>query len=169
MTVGQAHGQRLRNANTRLRRERHRRVLDEWGVRRFAVRELHDPLLGVDFEQRFRPRAAERHAGRDQTLLRGRHRFVRLDLAHELVNLVGICERRQRAEPAWQVLVRGRRHAERSETIVAGEVEVLEQRQARGLVDEANHALPPTIRARIVDGARGRAALGRQKLVVDER
>src|SRR5690606_25140265 len=93
----------------------------------------------------------------------------RLDPAHELVDLVGLCERRQWPESTRQIFVSRRRNAERAKPIVSREVQVLEQRQTRRLVDEANHALAPTVGPRVVDGTRGRAFRGRQEFLIDER
>ena len=79
---------------------------------------------------------------------------------------IGVRERRQRAEPPRQVFVRGSGYAERAEAIVAGEVQVFEQRQPRRFVDEADDALAPAVGPCVVHGARGGALLGRQKLLI---
>jgi hypothetical protein len=64
---------------------------------------------------------------------------VREYLPDQLLHLVGVLDRRS-------------------------EVQILGQREARWLGDEANHALAPTIGPRVVDRARSHALVGRQKL-----
>jgi hypothetical protein len=94
----------------------------------------------------------------------GGHGLVREHLPDQLVDQVGVFDGGQRPEPARRVSLRRGRDAERTETIVASEVQILEQREPRWLVNEANHTLAPTIRPRVVDRAHGGALVDRQKL-----
>lgn len=54
----------------------------------------------------------------------------------------------------------GGRHAERPESLVAREVQEVEQRQARRPIDDADHPLSPPVGARVVDGPGGAVLLG---------
>ena len=85
------------------------------------------------------------------------------------MDLIRILERRQRAEAPGQVLLRGGGDSQCAKAVVASEVEILEQRQARGLVDEADHPFPPAIRPSVVDRADGQTFFRWQELLADER
>jgi len=144
-------------------------VLDQRGVGRLAIRKLDDPLLAALVEERLGPRAAHRGAGRHESSEFGRNRLVGLHFADELVDLVGLLQRRQWSEAPRQVPIGGSRDSEGSETIIPGEVQILEQREASRFIDEPDDTLAPTIGTRIVDRANRSIPLERQKLLIDER
>jgi hypothetical protein len=128
-------------------------MLDERRVGGITGRELDDPLFAADFDQPLRPRAAEAHAGREHPPLCLRNGLVGEHLAHDFLELIRIGEARQRAELAGRIRVGAARDAERAKAVVAGEVQELEQRQPRRLVDEADDLLAPAIRSRVIDRA----------------
>jgi hypothetical protein len=67
------------------------------------------------------------------------------------VDLIRVAQRRQRPEPPRQIFISGRGHAQCAKAIVAGEVEIFEQRQARRLLNDADDPLAPPVRPRVVD------------------
>ena len=107
--------------------------------------------------------------GSQQPLLCRRNRLVGKHFPDDLLELIRIGHRRQRPELARLIGIGAGRDAERAEAVVASEIQELEQRQPRRLVDEADDLFAPTIRPRVVHGAHRRALVRGQKLLVDER
>ena len=130
-------------------------MLNELGVSVLALREFHQPGLPVDLDQRLGSCAAQADARSDEAPLQLRHRLVGQHLAHDLCHLRQV--NKSCSGCGWPRLVGLALEADAKGAIavVAGEQQKLQQRQARGLLEPADHALAPSIRPRIVDRAGG--------------
>ena len=97
------------------------------------------------------------------------NRLVGEHLPDEGLDRRRVYQLRQRPRAPRPVFFVRRRDAERAEAIITCEVQVLEQRQARRLVEELDDTLTPSIRACVVDGPDGRVLRRREQLLGDER
>ena len=150
--------------------QRHRGVFDQRRVHVIAgLGKFDQPLRALDLNQGLGPRAAQRHAGRNQAALRGRHRLARQNPANQRGNGAHVAQIRQRPQPPGTVTFAGDGHAQRAKTLIARVKQVVQQRQARRLVQHANHALAPAIRAGVIDSACSRVFACGQKLHVAQR
>ena len=75
-------------------------------VCRLAVGKLDHPLIARYVDQSFGASAAHGRARGNQSLLRLRNGFVVLHLANELLNLIGVSQRRQGSQSPRQVVGR---------------------------------------------------------------
>ena len=112
--------------------------------------------------------AAHRGTGRNQTPLALFNRLTGQDLVHELLNLTGDGQLRQRAHAARQVGIRRDRNAERTEALVTGVKEKVQHSQTWRLVEEADDPFSPAVWARVVHRANGRLFLRGEKLAPDQ-
>ena len=78
-------------------------MLNQRRIRRITIRKLDHPLLAADVDKRLGTSTAHGGTRGDQSLLRLRHSLVVLHLANELLNLIGIRERRQRTQSPRQI------------------------------------------------------------------
>jgi len=154
---------RLGHRDARTRGQRHRRVLDQGRVDRLPAVELDHPLFAADVDERLRLRTAQRTAtAGDEPRLDRAERFGALDLRHHLAERLDVVQARQWATRPGFIRGRRRRHPERAESVVAGVVQELHQRQAFGPVGESDDLLAPAVRPRVIDGADRTLAVARQ-------
>ncbi len=152
-----------------LPRQRHGRVLDHGVSVGLAFGELHHPCSPSISSRAFGARRPCVAPGRPAAVLRFRHGFVGLHLAHELVNAGPRRPSTGAAQRAVAVLRRRGRDPERAEAVVAGEVEVLEQGQPRRLSMKRMTRSPQRSGRASSTAPGGAALLDGQKLLGDER